>query len=38
VNAEFNCSQALELFLSHSDLLKLAKSNQKYVSEFVNFH
>jgi hypothetical protein len=32
VNAEFNCSQALELFLSHSDLLKLAKSNQKYMN------
>jgi hypothetical protein len=30
VNAEFDCSQALKMFLSHSDLLKLAKSNQKY--------
>jgi hypothetical protein len=31
VNSEFNCPQALELFLSNSDLLKLAKFNQKYV-------
>jgi hypothetical protein len=31
VNAEFDCPQALEFFLSNSDLLKLAKSNQKYV-------
>jgi hypothetical protein len=32
VNAEFDCSQALELFLSNSDLLKVAKSNQKYLN------
>jgi hypothetical protein len=30
VNAEFDCSEALKLFLSNSDLLKLAKGNQKY--------
>jgi hypothetical protein len=29
MNAEFDCSQALELYLSNSDLLKLAKGNQK---------
>ena len=30
VNAEFNCSQALDLFISNAELLKQAKSNQKY--------
>jgi hypothetical protein len=30
VNAEFDCSQALELFMSNTELLKQAKSDQKY--------
>jgi hypothetical protein len=30
VNAEFDCSHALELFMSNTELLKQAKSDQKY--------
>jgi hypothetical protein len=29
-NAEFKCSEALELFMSNPDLLKEAKMNAKY--------
>jgi hypothetical protein len=30
VNAEFDCSRALELFMFNTELLKQAKSDQKY--------
>jgi len=29
-NAEFNCSQSFQLFMSNPELLKMAKSNSKY--------